>query len=111
MDVRFIDRELFAYTCEAYTRLLQKARGPALKSAERIWEIYRHYPPQKSLLKEIAALLLKAAKARNGWKVIRERTVEKRGRIWRKQQLHDALFAISDTNAAAEGQTPSRGEN
>lgn len=111
LDVRFIDRELFAYTCEAYTRLLEKGRGPALRSAEKIWEICGHYPPEKYLVKEIAALLLKAAKARNGWKVIKERTVEKRGRVWRKQQLHDALFAISNTNAAAEGQTPSRGKN
>lgn len=107
LDVRFIDRELFAYTCEAYTRLLQKGRGPALKSAERIWEICGHYPPRKSLVKEIAALLLKAAKARNGWKVIKERTVAKRGRVWRKQQLHDALFAISSPQAAAGEQQPS----
>lgn len=107
LDVRFIDRELFAYTCEAYTRLLEKGRGTALGSAEKIWEVCGHYPPRKSLVKEIAALLLKAAKTRNGWKVIKERTVEKRGRVWRKQQLHDAIFGASSPLATSGERPPS----
>ncbi|MDO8806697.1 MAG: hypothetical protein Q7R35_19970, partial [Elusimicrobiota bacterium] len=81
VDVKFLDRELFAYTCEAYTKVLEKGKSKAVKTfTEEIWKACACLPESKSFVKEIAGLLLKAAKSRNGWKVIKERTIEKRDR-------------------------------
>jgi hypothetical protein len=89
VDVKFTDRELFAYTCEVYTKVLEKGKRKAVKTfADEIGKACACLPGSKSFVKEIAALLLEAAKSRNGWKVIKERTIEKRDRAWRKKMLY-----------------------
>ena len=78
VDVQFDSRELFAFACEAYSQVLKAGdRKARLAFAERMREDATSFP--KSERKQIAELVLAAARARNRWKVIREAVVEKRG--------------------------------
>ena len=71
LDIEFTKRETFAYSCEAYARIVARAKSlperPALAveyaserriSAERVDPI------------EVASIVAEASNARNGWKVI-----------------------------------------
>jgi hypothetical protein len=77
VDVEFRHRELFAFACEAYSRVvLRGERKSRLAFAEKMQESAFSFPPDQ--LAEVAALVLEAARARNGWRVIREATVIRR---------------------------------
>ena len=79
VDVEFCHRELFAYTCEAYSRVvLHGERKSRIAFAEKMLEGAFSFP--RAQIEEVAALVLKAARARNGWRVIREATVIQRVR-------------------------------
>ena len=79
LDVRFDSRELFAFVCEAYSNVLRRPdRKARLAFAERFVKDGTSFPRHGR--KQIANLLLAATRSRNGWKVIREDVVEKRGR-------------------------------
>jgi hypothetical protein len=79
VDVEFQHRELFAYACEAYSRVVlhgdRKSRGAF---AEKMLDGAYSFP--QSQIKEVAELVLSAARARNGWRLIREATVIRRTR-------------------------------
>jgi hypothetical protein len=77
VDVDFRYYELFAFACEAYSRVVQHCeRRSRISFAERMPEDAFSFP--RSQMEELAALVRKAAQARNGWKVIREATVIRR---------------------------------
>ena len=79
VDVEFRHRELFAFACEAYSRLvLHGPRQSRVAFAEKMCEGAFSFP--RGSIEEVAALVLKAARARNGWRVIREATVIHRTR-------------------------------
>jgi len=79
VDVEFRNRELFAFACEAYSRVpLHVPRQSRVAFAEKMRERAFSFP--KGLMEEVAALVLDAARARNGWRVIREATVIHRTR-------------------------------
>lgn len=71
LDIEYRQRETFAYSCEAYARVLSRAKGAADRRAlaaeyaaeQRISEV-RVDPA------EVASIVAEAAAARNGWKVI-----------------------------------------
>lgn len=74
VDVEFRHRELFSFACEAFSRvILQGERKSRISFAERMREIAFSFPGE--YVEEVAALVLTAARARNGWRVIREATV------------------------------------
>ena len=74
VDVEFRHRELFAFACEAYSRVvLQGGRKSRIAFAEKMHDGAFSFP--RSQVEEVAALVLGAARARNGWRVIREATV------------------------------------
>ena len=74
VDVEFRHRELFAFTCEAYSRVMRhRERKSRVSFAEKMREGAFSFP--LSELENIAALVLEAARSRNGWRVIREATV------------------------------------
>ena len=82
VDIEFRHRELFAYACEAYARVvLHGERKARIAFAEKMQEDAFSFPCGQ--IEEVAALVLEAARARNGWRVIREATVihRVRGRI------------------------------
>jgi hypothetical protein len=79
VDVEFHHRELFAYACEAYSRvILEGTRKSRLAFAEKMVDAAFSF--LRTELKEVAALVLGAVRARNGWRVIREATVIRRTR-------------------------------
>ncbi len=79
VDIEFCHRELFAYACEAYSRVvLQGERKLRIPFAEKMADEAFSFP--QGQIKEVAALVLSAARARNGWRVIREATVIQRQR-------------------------------
>jgi hypothetical protein len=74
VDVEFRHRELFAFACEAYSRVvLHGGRKSRIAFAEMMHDGAFSFP--RSQVGKVAALVLGAARARNGWRVIREATV------------------------------------
>jgi hypothetical protein len=74
VDIEFCHRELFAFACEAYSRvLLHGGRKARMSFAEKMPEGAFSFP--RGQIQEVAALVIEAARARNGWRVIREATV------------------------------------
>ena len=74
VDTEFRHRELFAYSCEAYSRVvLYGERKSRVTFAEKMQQGAFLFPSGE--IEEVAALVLDAARARNGWRVIREATV------------------------------------
>jgi len=71
LDIEYRKRETFAYSCEAYARVLERAKSPSERralaadygSTVRISE--ERVDPA-----EVASIVAEAAAARNGWKVI-----------------------------------------
>lgn len=71
LDIEYRKRETFAYSCEAYARVLERAKSPSERralaadygSTVRISE--ERVDPA-----EVAGIVAEAAAARNGWKVI-----------------------------------------
>jgi hypothetical protein len=79
VDIEFHHRELFAYACEAYSRvILQGERKLRIAFAEKLLDAAFSFP--RGQIEAIAALVLSAARARNGWRLIREATVIRRTR-------------------------------
>lgn len=72
LDIDFPKRETFAYSCEAYSRVLEMARTPAERRAladefaADPWAIDEHGLD----MAEVSRLVVEASRARNGWKVI-----------------------------------------
>ena len=74
VDIEFRHRELFAYACEAYARVVHHGeRRFRIAFAEKMADAAFSFP--RGQLEEVAALVLSAARARNGWRLIREATV------------------------------------
>ena len=74
VDVEFRHRELFAFTCEAYSRVMRhRERKSRVSFAEKMREGAFSFP--RGHIEEVAALVLNAARARNGWRVIHEASV------------------------------------
>jgi hypothetical protein len=73
VDIEFCHRELFAYASEAYSRVILHAeRKSRIAFAEKMQEGAFSFP--RAELADVSALVLEAARARNGWRVIREAT-------------------------------------
>ena len=74
VGVEFCHRELFAFACEAYSRMvLRTTRKSRISFAKKMLEGAFSFP--RSTMQAVAALVCNAARARNGWRVIREATV------------------------------------
>jgi hypothetical protein len=86
VDVEFRHRELFAFACEAYSRVvLRGGRKSRIAFAEKMRDGAFSFP--RSQMEEVGALILGAARARNGCRVIREATVIHRIRRHRPEPL------------------------
>ena len=71
LDIEYRQRETFAYSCEAYARVLSRAKGAADRRA-----LAAEYAAEQRISEErvdpaeVASIVAEAAAARNGWKVI-----------------------------------------
>ena len=96
IDTEFRHRELFAYACEAYSRvILQGERKLRIAFAEKMVDDAFSFP--RGQIEEVAALVLSAARARIGWRVIREATV-----IHRSTGPEGARNRFVDDSSASE---------
>jgi hypothetical protein len=92
VDIEFKHRELFAYACEAYSRaVLHGERKSRIAFAEKMVDEAFSFP--RSEIEEVAALVLSAARARNGWRLIREATVIRRTRRRQDQCIGENLVS------------------
>ena len=81
LDIGFQQRETFAYACEAWSWILERARKPAerVELAERYGREFQ-VPDDRVDTAEVADILLQASGRRNGWKVILARCAPTKGR-------------------------------
>lgn len=71
LDIEYRQRETFAYSCEAYARILERVKGPADRRslAEEYGRSVR-ISEERVDPAEVACIVQDACAARNGWKVI-----------------------------------------
>jgi hypothetical protein len=71
LDIDFRKRETFAYSCEAYARVLERAQSPAERRALAAeYGTTVRASEERVDPTEVASIVAEAAIARNGWKVI-----------------------------------------
>jgi hypothetical protein len=71
LDIEFTKRETFAYSCEAYARIIARAQTPAERRALAAeYGSERRISADRVDPAEVASIVAEAANARNGWKVI-----------------------------------------
>jgi hypothetical protein len=71
LDIEFCKRETFAYSCEAYARVLTRAKNAAdRRSLAADYGSVARISAERVDPAEVAEILGEAAAARNGWKVI-----------------------------------------
>ena len=71
LDIEFRQRETFAYSCEAYARIITRAKSPAERRALATeYAAKRRISAEGVDAVEVANIVTEAANARNGWKVI-----------------------------------------
>jgi hypothetical protein len=71
LDIEFRKRETFAYSCEAYARVLERAASPAeRRELAADYQREARLPDNGVEANEVAANVVAAASVRNGWKVI-----------------------------------------
>ncbi len=71
LDIDYNRRETFAYSCEAYARVIKRAQGPADRralAAEYGGTV--RFSENRVDPAEVAGIVAEAAAARNGWKVL-----------------------------------------
>ena len=71
LDIEYRKRETFAYSCEAYARVLERGKGAAERCA--LAEEYSRtvrISEERVDAAEVASIVREAAAVRNGWKVI-----------------------------------------
>lgn len=74
LDIEYRKRELFAYSCEAFSRIVERARSPKERLA--LGGEYRKDPGISEHhvdLDQLGAIVEEASGARNGWKLIHAR--------------------------------------
>ncbi|MGE0869665.1 MAG: hypothetical protein AB7P03_13960 [Kofleriaceae bacterium] len=71
LDIEFRQRETFAYSCEAYARIVARAKDAAARRALAAeYGAERRISEERVDPAEVASIVAEAAAARNGWKVI-----------------------------------------
>jgi hypothetical protein len=74
LDIEFRKRETFAYSCEAYARVLERARRPSdRQSLADEYARTARISDERVDAVEVTSIVQAAAAARNGWKVILKR--------------------------------------
>ena len=94
LDIEFRKRETFAYSCEAYARIVASARNPTERrelAAE--YGAKRRISAERVDPAEVASIVAEAASARNGWKVILARCAPTRKPRSALQLAREAIAA------------------
>jgi len=68
LQIAFSKREVFAYACEAYSRILEQAKSPVTRHLMLARYVQNHVPDCDGLDRaELVSILTEAVAARNGW--------------------------------------------
>ena len=96
LDIEFRERETFAYSCEAYARVLERGKDPAERRAlaEEYGRTVR-ISEKRVDAGAVASIVQAAAAARNGWKVILARCAPTSRPRTSLQHLRDAPAAAA----------------
>ena len=72
LDIDYLKRETFAYACEAYARVLEKAKSRSVRRAlaDSYSQCGEHIGDERVDAGEVASIVREAAESRNGWKLI-----------------------------------------
>ncbi len=71
LNIAFAKREVFAYACEAYSRILEQAKGPADRRRRYAEYVENGVPDDARICHyELVDVVESAVEARNGWKRI-----------------------------------------
>jgi hypothetical protein len=71
LDIEYLKRETFAYSCEAYSRILQRGKTLAERRAFAAeYGLSARVPDERVNAEEVADIVAAAAGTRNGWKTI-----------------------------------------
>ena len=71
LDIEFRQRETFAYSCEAYARIVARAKSPAERRALAAeYSAKRRIAEERVEQDEVASIIAEATSVRNGWKAI-----------------------------------------
>lgn len=94
LEIEFRKRETFAYSCEAYARIVSRAKGPAERRALATeYGSKRRISEERVDPAEVADIVAEAASVRNGWKAILTRCAPQRppraaaSRVPRRQRV------------------------
>jgi hypothetical protein len=82
LDVDYRKRATFAYSCEAFSRIIGRAKSPAERRG--LAEDYgqkRRVSDERADSSEVASIVREAAGGRNGWRVILSRCAPERIRM------------------------------
>jgi hypothetical protein len=109
LDIDFRQRETFAYSCEAYSRILARAKTPAERKAlaEEYGSTVR-ISENRVDASEVAKIVLAAADVRNGWKVILARCSPTRRPV--SSRAYAKAIRAAEAAALAMGSPETRGD-
>ena len=106
LDIDYRKRETFAYSCEAYSRVLERAKGPAdRRSLAEEYGRRGRIHEERVDPGEVASIIQEAAASRGGWKVILARCAPTRRPRSTVAQLMVSQPA-EDKSAAAQFAAP-----
>ena len=95
LPIDFCKREEFAYACEAYGRILERAKSPADRRRLHAEYVEAWVPSTDHVDQdELVDILAEAVSARNGWKRILKRCAPPKRvprSVWIKQAAHNAV--------------------
>ncbi len=91
LDIAFQERETFAYSCEAYGSIVARAKHAASRrDMAREFSGSAPFNPKSVDVSKVASIVVEAAAARNGWRVILARCAAPK-RIPRPQWIAAAV--------------------
>jgi len=107
LPIDFAKREEFAYACEAYGRILERAKN-STERRQLHAEYAESWVPSTDRVNqdELSDILAEAVNARNGWKRILKRCAPPKRvpmSVWIKQAAHEAVIR-ADRSLATEGE-------
>ena len=99
LQIDFVKREEFAYACEAYSRILERAKSPADRRRLHAEYAEGSVPSADRIDQdELVDILAEAVAARNGWKRILKRCAPPKRvprTVWIKQAVQEAMANIT----------------
>lgn len=97
LDIAYRQRETFAYSCEAYARIMAQAQSPAARrSLATDYGSMVRISEERVDPGEVASIVAAAASARNGWKIILARCAPTSRPKSASQHLRESMASVGE---------------